>query len=285
MQKEIILEQIPLSQDSTFVYRHDHLQTEDELGYHSHPEFELEFVKKGSGVHVIGGITETCVEGEIFLIPGNLPHSWFWDNSAPDREDQQRIEEYTVQFQPQFIRKLMVHFPEMEECAIFYNQLTHAIEIKGETAESIRQLLIGMQQQSPAHRLLSFLYILTEISTCKDVRIISLAPTEWSTPRRAERIDKVYKFILENYTRPVSLDEIADVACMNKSAFCIFFKKMTGKTFANLMNEYRVNKACLLLTNSSLSVNEICFACGFNDVSHFTKVFKQLKGCPPGKYR
>jgi AraC-type DNA-binding domain-containing proteins len=280
----IAQEKVSFPEGHSYLFRYDHIFTEDELGYHCHPEIELQFVSKGGGVHVIGDISEPSVEGEVFVIPANVPHAWFWDESLVDQDG--RIEEFTIQFHPELMHERMSLFPEMKECNEYFANLKDAIEIKGETAARLRCLFRGCSIQDRANQLLTLFHILVEISQCKEMRVISTRNQTWKVDQNSERIDKVYKYMLENYSRTVTLDEIAGIACMNKASFCAFFKKVTGKTYSAWMNDYRINRACLLLSsNPSKSINEVCYMVGFNDISHFNRVFKQLKGCSPRFYR
>jgi transcriptional regulator GlxA family with amidase domain len=72
---------------------------------------------------------------------------------------------------------------------------------------------------------------------------------------------------------------------MTVPAFCRYFKKVTGKTFTKLVNEYRVVHATKLLSESQMSITEICYECGFNNFSHFNKLFKEFTGKSASKYR
>ena len=89
----------------------------------------------------------------------------------------------------------------------------------------------------------------------------------------------------DNFNQHISLDEIADLVSMTVPAFCRFFKKTTGKTFTKLVNEYRVVHATKLLSESQTSITDICFECGFNNFSHFNKLFKEFTGKSASKYR
>jgi transcriptional regulator GlxA family with amidase domain len=95
----------------------------------------------------------------------------------------------------------------------------------------------------------------------------------------------IFKHINENFNQHISLDEIAGLVSMTVPAFCRFFKKTTSKTFTKLVNEYRVVHATKLLSESNMSITDICFECGFNNFSHFNKLFKEFTGKPASKYR
>ena len=101
----------------------------------------------------------------------------------------------------------------------------------------------------------------------------------------SSKLDSIYQHINENFKEHISLDEISEVAAMTVPAFCRYFKKVTGKTFTKLVNEYRVVHATKLLSESQVSITEIAFECGFNNFSHFNKLFKEITGKSASKYR
>ena len=79
----------------------------------------------------------------------------------------------------------------------------------------------------------------------------------------------------------IPLEEIADKVSMTVPSFCRYFKKMTSKTFIQFVNEYRLVHASKLLAEQNMSITEVCFACGFNNFSHFNKSFKSFTGQNP----
>lgn len=99
------------------------------------------------------------------------------------------------------------------------------------------------------------------------------------------RLKKVLAFIRQNYDRQISLDDMAKAAGMSSKYFCYFFKEMTGKTPVEYLKGYRIEKASGKLINTDMSVTEIAYASGFNDLSYFIKTFKAQKGISPKKFR
>ena len=100
-----------------------------------------------------------------------------------------------------------------------------------------------------------------------------------------KRLDKIISFVNKNYTRKITLEEIASFSAMNKSAFCRYFKKETGKSFIQFLMEMRIGYACKLLLMNNTSVAEVGVECGFESISHFNQLFKKLKGFTPTDYR
>jgi AraC-like DNA-binding protein len=99
------------------------------------------------------------------------------------------------------------------------------------------------------------------------------------------RIEKIISFINYNYTRDISLTEIASMAFMNPSAFCRYFKENTGKTYIQYVTDMRIGYACKLLILNNLSVSQICLECGFDSLSHFNRTFKQIMRYTPTQYQ
>jgi AraC-like DNA-binding protein/ligand-binding sensor protein len=103
--------------------------------------------------------------------------------------------------------------------------------------------------------------------------------------RHAAALRKAERFIYENYTHKISLKEIADVSGLSAPYFSTIFKEEMGENLSTYLNRLRVEKACRLLTTTTMTLSEIVGACGFEDQSWFSKIFKSFTGISPGKYR
>ncbi len=111
--------------------------------------------------------------------------------------------------------------------------------------------------------------------------------TPSQTPRAHKRIlqlKQALEFIESSYTLPLSLHEISESVGMSPKYFCRFFQEMTHRTPIDYLNYYRIERACYLLLTTNLSITEVAFSCGFNDLSYFIKIFKRYKGTTPKKY-
>lgn len=99
------------------------------------------------------------------------------------------------------------------------------------------------------------------------------------------KLKRTLAYIRDNFDKEISLDEIAAPSGLSTKYFCCFFKEMTGKSAIEYLNSYRVERACRKLLESDLTVTQIAYGSGFNDLSYFIKTFKKIKGCPPSEYR
>ncbi|MDR2304774.1 MAG: helix-turn-helix domain-containing protein [Treponema sp.] len=103
--------------------------------------------------------------------------------------------------------------------------------------------------------------------------------------RHASALRKAERYIYENYTRKISLKEIADASGLSAPYFSNIFKEEMGENLTNYLNRLRVEKAGRLLTETEMSLSEIAGVCGFENQSWFSKIFKSFAGISPGKYR
>jgi AraC-like DNA-binding protein len=98
------------------------------------------------------------------------------------------------------------------------------------------------------------------------------------------RLIKVLSFLKREYTRQLTLKEIAGVAGMNQTSFCRYFLEKTGKTCVQYINDLRIGYACKLLQEGKYSISEICYESGFNNVSNFNRQFRQIIKHSPTEY-
>jgi AraC-like DNA-binding protein len=103
--------------------------------------------------------------------------------------------------------------------------------------------------------------------------------------KQDERLDKVFQFTIDNFREPVRLSQVASIACMSIPSFCEYFKRSTKKTYIDFLNEVRIGYACNLLLDSTCSVQDICFASGYNTVANFHKQFIKIKEMTPLQFR
>lgn len=108
------------------------------------------------------------------------------------------------------------------------------------------------------------------------------------SPKGKDSLDKlkqVIEYIHENLAQPISLQTLAKICFMSPNYFCHYFKQEIGKTPIMFINEYRIEKACEMLSGSDLPVSDISLSVGFDNFSYFIRKFREYKGVTPKKYR
>jgi AraC-like DNA-binding protein len=214
------------------------------------------------------------------LIGPNLPHNGFTDRLTTNGS------ETLVQFREEFMGNEFFQVPEMKPIKELIERSKKGILFGIPTKKKIGKKIEKLTEKNGVKQLLVFLEILHVLAKSDDYTLLNVDGYAFETePQDSSKIDSIYNYINDNFKEHISLQEIADVASMTVPAFCRYFKKVTGKTFTKLVNEYRVVHATKLLSESQMSITDIAFECGFNNFSHFNKLFKEITGKSASKYR
>jgi len=143
-----------------------------------------------------------------------------------------------------------------------------------------------MDKKTGFDSVLELLSILHDLSVSRNTRVLSDPGfTSEKFCYNSRRIEKVFEFMNSNYHKSVSLAEVSRIANMPEASFSRFIKKRTGKTFVDSLNEIRLGHASRMLIETTNTVAEIAYKCGFNNISNFNRVFKRKKLCIPKEFR
>jgi len=189
---------------------------------------------------------------------------------------------YLAAFSHSFVTRCMEAFPELRNRLASLTFPVNALKFGLESSRIIRKILSQMNEMDELGRLCEMFRLLPIIFNTSD-HIFAGKPM--NIERDVRRMQQICTYVMAHYVHTISLDEIAAEVGMNRSTFCSYFKRCKGMTFSQFVTQYRLNTACELLKHSQKQVSEICFAVGFNDVPHFNRVFKELKGVSPKDYR
>jgi AraC-like DNA-binding protein len=135
-------------------------------------------------------------------------------------------------------------------------------------------------------RMLYFIKLMDVMARTENYRLLASKGYQLEEHRELNsRLDKIMHFINTNYQRKITQEEVASKIGMTTAAFCRYFREKTGKGFIYFINEMRIGYACKLLIENHLSISQICFECGFNNLSNFNRMFKRQTGFTPGEYQ
>ncbi|GAB3027542.1 AraC family transcriptional regulator [Niabella terrae] len=280
MLHNILREIIPLTpSDCCTIFKRK--KTDFDFPLHSHEEYELNFIHNAPGARrIIGNHIGDTEAFELVLVGPNLPHVWETHQCTSEY-----ITEITIQFpkdlldekflrrhQMSFIRKML----ELSSLGILFSQ---------ETARELMPRLDGLGQKQGFDSILELLSILHDLSTSRNLRSLSDAGFANDYTYTSRRIEKVVDYVNNNFHRNISLSDAAKLVHMNDMSFSRFFKARTGISFMDNLLECRIGNATRLLIDTSQSVADIAYNCGFNNISNFNRLFKKRKGCTPMKFR
>ena len=252
---------------------------------HYHPEFEIIYVEKSYGIRLMGNHIGHFSDGDLMFISPNLPHVWKNDNDFYQDNKNLFVDVYVIHFREKALKEGFFDLPELAHLKKLFQLGQQGMLIKGTDKKKIIGLIKDVYNSSGFDRLILFLKTLDAIAKTEDYELLSNQGfTNSLNNADSERINKVMNFLIENYTREIELDEVANLVNLNKSSFCRYFKYRTHKTCSQFLNEIRIAHACKLLINGELSISEICYETGYNNISHFNRQFKLITGLTAKTY-
>ncbi len=276
-------EQLSDNIENSFLIRHFSLPR-FEAPFHFHPELELTFIESSKGKRFVGRQVSDFAAGDLVLLGENVPHCWL--NNPSNTEGGDLAKSTVIQFKRDFLGTSFLETPEMTAIQFLFQKAQSGILIKGKTRDVVADKMSFATAANPFQKLLQLLDILQTIAISNETELIDPQfSTTTLSPIDTERFQKVYAFIIANYTQDIDLETIAAVAHLTPTAFCRYFKKMTRKTLVDVVTEFRIKHACQLLTSTGKSVSDICFESGFGNISFFNKQFKNTLGHSPLAYR
>ena len=254
--------------------------------FHFHNAFEIALILNGRGRRIVGDSLDSFSNGDLILLAPNLPHVSYSGKKYHIKETGFKVHAIVVYFQPDWIVDNHLNSSDFAPIKKLLDRLKRGIKITGNTHNIVVNHLMELRNADGLKSFIILFQILYAICNSNDFSF--LASVRYSNTYSAhdiKKIDEVYKYVMENFTQKISLENIAGIVYMTPTAFCKYFKKKTNKTFTYFVNEIRISNACELLLNENLDISNICYQCGFNNFTTFNKNFKQIMKITPSEYR
>ena len=254
--------------------------------WHFHPEVELIYIHKGRGTRFIGTDVHRFEPDELFLFGSNLAHMWRCDPEYFMENSKLKAEVTIIYFHHDFLGDKFFNIPELKSIDSLLEKAKLGIKITGDTKVSIKELMSKLSEVKGLERITMLLTILEKMASSKEKQYINPVYHEVKIDRsEANRLNKIFQYISDNFQRKITLSEIASVANLSAKAFCRYFKSKTRKTFYDFLLEVRVAHACNLLLEKEMTIYEVCYDCGFNNLSNFNRYFKKIMHKTPTNYK
>lgn len=279
---DVITEVTPLSEKDCF-YMMDRDKECFSYPLHKHEEMELNFVENCDGARrIVGDSIEVLGKYDLVLVGSGLEHTW-------DQYDcqSQSIHEITIQFPVDLLGDQFLQKNQLSSLRAMFDNAKRGIAFDLPAIMELYGKITRITQAQPGfYRMLGLLEILYELSLQENYHL--LASKSFANVKNApesKRVRQVEEYIDKNYKQEIRLKTLSDIAGMTPAAFSRFFRTRTGKTVSDYMIDIRLGHAARLLVDTPTSVAEICYACGFNNISNFNRIFKKKKGCSPTAFR
>lgn len=282
---ELFKEVSPLSSKDCFILI-ERQKTNFNFPIHIHPECELNFIENAKGAQrIVGDSIEEIDEEELVLVTNpHLEHAW-----KDYRNVSKNIHEITIQFHPDLLTDTFLNKNQMISIRQLFRHAERGVAFSRESIAKVRPLLKTLTCENDSfYSLIKLLIILHELSIDKGMRELStgqFAANVMHQHSSDESLGRVMDYLSRHYSEVIRLSEVAEMVNMSESSFCRFFKQHTSKSFIDFLTDIRLGAASRALIDSSLSIAEIGYDCGFNNLSNFNRIFKKKKGVTPSELR
>ena len=276
---------IPVPRDKTVIVQ------KDELPHfyphlHRHQEIQLTWIQQGEGTLVAENNMYSFRGGEIYWLGVNLPHVFKSDPSYFSPSSCKKVQTLNIFFNAKGQLDSFFDLPEIKNVKNFLQNQQSGFKVPPEHVEEIAEKMLLIQQTTGVDQLVHFIELLKQLSSYQELAPLSARsqPIAYSE-HEGIRIGAIYNYIMQQYDRPITLEDVAKQAHMTPQAFCRYFKRHTLHTFVSFLNEVRINEACKKLTDGQYdSIATVAYNCGFNSITNFNRVFKSVTGKSPSEY-
>lgn len=252
---------------------------------HFHEDCQLTYILEGDGEIFIGESISPFSKGDVFLIGKNIPHV-LRNSDSYYKNPNLHARAISVFFSHDTFMKVFDLLPEAGSLQKLLNYATHGIKISGEITQEVDQGLKRMLKLENFDCFLEFVSVLNNISKMHDIQLISKTSIPMhSVSEDNKKITKVFEYVMANFHKKITLEEISSMANMSPTAFCRFFKQRTLKTFSNFLIEVRIGNACKMLIEDNYNITQCCFYNGYNNISNFHRQFRKVTGMTPSEYK
>jgi AraC-like DNA-binding protein len=250
-----------------------------ETPWHCHAELELVLVLKGWGKRFVGNHISDYGEGCLTFIGANLPHLFRKDNTIETGGS------LVIHFTEAFLGTEFKNIPEKQKIQLLFERSKMGLHVFGNTRDKIAGQMNGMLKLKGMERLIVLLQLLTTLSESTEYELLSSPEVTGQNVKDNDRLNKVFNYVMSNFTENIQIEDVAKIANMSYSGFSRYFKNRTKKTFSHFVNEIRIGHACKRLMEDDVSISTVCFESGFNNLTHFNEQFKKIIKLTPYQFK
>ncbi|WP_188937512.1 AraC family transcriptional regulator [Dyadobacter endophyticus] len=268
-----VFEHVRAGSGESLIYKRITLPVFD-APFHFHPEYEVTYIKSGSGMRYVGMGVEPFGPGDCVLLGPDLAHCWI---NHPE-EDGRDVEAYVIQFNGELWNQNLTKWPEFEGVMRLLDFSKGGIVFH---ASQVEDLFGKFDEVAPAYRIPQLLNLLLRLSESPHRTLTAT----YAVYEDHQRFNLVFGYIINHFREQIELETVAELVGLTPTSFCRYFKKMTGKTLFDIVLHYRMEAAAQLLAATEHPINLVAFESGFESLSYFNRAFKKCKGSAPKMFR
>ncbi|WP_418407348.1 helix-turn-helix domain-containing protein [Alistipes sp.] len=279
--KYILKEITPLGKNDLFIANY-WPDNQMDFPLHFHEDYELNLTLNVRGKRILGNLVEDFTEKDLVITTPNVLHCYKRDDAFLNT----RCEVVVIQFPKELPSWGIFDTDQLRDIRNMLCQPAPGLKFSEETAEAVRERLLRLPTVEGFEGVQLFLDILHELACadCTQVELIGVQSSDSSFPH-SRRINRIVQFVEKNYNRKISLEDVGELVGMSASSVSRFFKKRTRHNFWDYLNGFRIDRAAQMMIETEHTISEISYACGFNNISNFNRVFRERIGTTPSDYR
>lgn len=241
----------------------------------------LIYIKSGVGMCLVDGQLMCLNEGDILFFPPGIAYSFVSEDLGDEYNE--NIEVVVFRFDGSWLDSLLKTFKSLSREILTLKEYKNPLAVVGPKWMKMSVLMSNLYGADPHDEAILILDLIRYISQAPDLLPLSTASAEvQDVPAKK---DKIERYVSCHLYQKISLDEISAYAGMNKTYFCLFFKKHYGMPFTDYINRKRLETASAMLLKPDASIAEVAVACGYPTVTYFNRIFRKFKGMTPSEFR
>ncbi|VWB16113.1 AraC family transcriptional regulator [Burkholderia lata] len=276
------LEIVPTHRDESFrAWIHDYPHSVAK--WHFHPEYEIHLIQASHGKMFVGDHIGDFGPGNLIVTGPNLPHNWVSELADGERVPSRDV---VLQFSRDAIEKMVGAFSELQPVIDLIDDAARGVQFPDRVGRDVAPLMLELANAHGCRRVEILMSLFDRLSSCRERRVLA-GPGYRSDAQHymSSTINQVLSYLQQNLPGMLRETDVAAFAGMSVSTFTRFFRRHTGSSFVRYLNRLRINEACELLMFSDLTVTDICYRVGFNNLSNFNRQFLAMKQVPPSRFR
>lgn len=253
---------------------------------HYHPEYELTYMIEGRGRRIVGDHVDNFQETDLVFLGSFLPHEYSCESHFVTEKGDFLGRAIVIQFRHDFLGKDFFSLPENLSFSKLLALSGQGIQLYGKTKRVIVDAMFDMLSASNSERLYILFRIFQALAFTKEYNLLSSPGfIDPYLGTGVSPISKAREFILQNFQTDIRASDLLEITNMSNTTFCSEFKRSNNMNFKKYLTNVRIGYACRLLIAGELTISEIAYMAGFNNLSNFNRQFKQLKGITPHQFK
>ncbi len=252
--------------------------------FHFHDSYELILIAKSYGKLYAGNKVLNFNDGEVYLFGPGFAHCFY--NEQSFIKSGEIAHAIVIFFKEDFLGREFFSKGELAKVWELLSKADRGIQLQAN--DLIRSFFYQITGSKGLQTLILLLQLLNHLSGLKKEEITFInktIPKLFSKDSNTNKLEAVFKYVIENFKEEVSSKDAASLACLSEAAFCRYFKRRTEKTFSQFVNHVRITHSTSLLLEQDMSIANVSIESGFGNISYFNRQYKKIMGQTPYEYR